>query len=406
MTHHRLLTPSAHVSLFAFAASLALTWGCSGTTTSNDPPNGGNDGNGVIHDQVGKPVDMNGDGIMDTIGDKIAVDTNGDGIPEGAGLDTDCDGIIDAVDTNGDGVADLQLTPGPALRHCGDTGPGTGGTSGGTGGAPATGGAPGTGGDATTGGTGGTTGPSMLGNATYQGAMNNVTDRYGEAGVFRNGVGYMFISNGWGCNWGSQNISWFGTSFTISSLSGSQGGGGCQYGEYSPAAYPSVFCGYYSQKQSPGSCGLPAAISSLTSVKTGWRWQANGNTAEYNAAWDIWLGNGPNDLSAYLMVWLRDPPKQQPAGAAVLTGAAINGLPGNWQIWTGSVNGKPIVNYVKPEGQDLSELEFDVLDVYNDAKSRNYNLPGTHITAVAIGYELWNGTLTNLVTDDFYVDVK
>jgi hypothetical protein len=26
--------------------------------------------------------------------------------------------------------------------------------------------------------------------------------------------------------------------------------------------------------------------------------------------------------------------------------------------------------------------------------------------AVAVGYEVWNGPITNLVTDDFYVDVK
>jgi hypothetical protein len=70
------------------------------------------------------------------------------------------------------------------------------------------------------------------------------------------------------------------------------------------------------------------------------------------------------------------------------------------------VNGKPIVNYVKAEGQDLGELEFDVKAVYQDAINRNYNLPGTHIMAVAIGYEVWNGPVTNLVTEDFYVDVK
>ena len=64
------------------------------------------------------------------------------------------------------------------------------------------------------------------------------------------------------------------------------------------------------------------------------------------------------------------------------------------------------MNYVQSEGSDLSELEFDVLDVYNDAKQRNYNLPGTTILSVAVGFEVWNGPVTNLANEDFYVDVK
>jgi hypothetical protein len=158
-------------------------------------------------------------------------------------------------------------------------------------------------------------------------------------------------------------------------------------------------------KQSAGTCGLPAAISGLKQVKTGWRWEANGNAGQYNAAWDIWLGNG-NSLSAYLMVWLRDPPGQQPAGSAAISGITIDGMPGTWDVWTGNVNGHPIVNYVKHEGSDLGELEYDVLDVYRDAQKRNFNLPGSNIIAVAVGFEVWNGPITNLVTDDFYVDVK
>jgi hypothetical protein len=43
--------------------------------------------------------------------------------------------------------------------------------------------------------------------------------------------------------------------------------------------------------------------------------------------------------------------------------------------------------------------------VYHDAMTRGYALPGTHILAVAVGYEVWNGPVTNLKTDDFYVDV-
>jgi hypothetical protein len=234
----------------------------------------------------------------------------------------------------------------------------------------------------------------------YQGTGSS-TDRYAESDLYRDGVGYKFIANGWGSGWQSHDISWNGTSFTVKSLNGSVGE------NYSPAGYPTVFCGLYSDppKQSIGKCGLPGSVTSLKSVKTGWRWKANGNTSDYNAAWDIWLGNG-GTLSSYLMVWLRDPPGQQPAGAPILAGATVAGLPGTWTIVTGNVNGHPIVNYVREEGKDLGELEFDVMDVYRDAMNRKYNLPGSEILAVAVGFEVWTGPITNLVSEDFYVDVN
>ena len=63
-------------------------------------------------------------------------------------------------------------------------------------------------------------------------------------------------------------------------------------------------------------------------------------------------------------------------------------------------------NYVRAEGADLSELEFDVMTLYQDAIQRSFSLPGTHIMAVAIGFEIWNGPVSNLQTEDFYVDVQ
>ena len=347
-------------------------------------------------DTFADPIDINGDGKADGPG----VDTNKDGKVDALALDTDCDGFYESLDTNGDGKPDLRTSreaAPPVVPSCKYNPFEMGGTGGSTGTAGSTGtsgsGAVGSGGSSGSG-----TVASGLGKGDYQGTGNSL-DQYAEADVMRDGVGYKFIANGWGDKWQSHSLSWNGTSFKIASLNGTQGA------NYSPAGYPSMFCGYYSMKQSAGGCGLPGAVTSLKSVKTGWRWQANGNSGQYNAAWDIWLGDG-SSLSAYLMVWLRDPPGQQPAGAAATAGATVPGLPGNWNIWVGNVNGHPIVNYVKAEGQDLAELEYDVLDVYRDAIKRGYNLPGANLMAVAVGYEVWNGPITNLVTDDFYVDVK
>lgn len=405
MTKRALFTCFAALTPFL----LAFTPACGSSDNGSNGP-GGLDGNeDLLADDLGKWVDADGDNASDTIdinkdgkADGPGVDKDGDGKAEALALDTDCDGVYDSLDVNGDGRADwvTGITP-PKENVPGCKPAGVGGTSS-SGGAPATGGAPPTAGSSAMAGSNAT---GELGKGVYQGT-GSTQDRYAESDVYRNGVGYMFIANGWGENWKSHDITYNGTSFTVKSFQGSQGTS--QSMMYAPAGYPTVFCGLYSldpPKQSSGQCGLPADLASVKTAKTGWRWKANGNNGQYNAAWDIWLGNG-NSLSAYLMVWLRDPPGQQPAGAGVLTGATVDGLPGQWRIIAGTVNGRPIVNYVKEEGQDLSELEFDVMTVYNDAKKRNLNLPGDKLLAVAIGYEIWNGPVTNLVTEDFYVDVN
>jgi hypothetical protein len=226
------------------------------------------------------------------------------------------------------------------------------------------------------------------------------SERYATAQVSRNGVPYIFITNGWGPGFQSHTIAWEGTSFVVQSMSGETGP------MYQPASYPTVFCGRYSVMQVPD-CGLPAPIDSITTLRTGWRWAANGNTGEYNAAYDIWLGNGTS-LQSYLMVWLRDPPMNQPAGTRNMAhqGISVANVPGVWNVWSGTVNARPIVNWVRPQGSDSPEIEFDVMDFVRDAQTRGLTAPGTHINSVAVGFEIWEGPISNLETVDFYVDVN
>jgi hypothetical protein len=242
---------------------------------------------------------------------------------------------------------------------------------------------------------------SALGAATMTGAGNS-TNRYQKADVARDGRNYFFMANGWGPGFESQTISWSGTSFTVQSMQGTQGQ------QYQPASYPTVFCGVYSDSQSRA-CGLPAALASLTTLKTGWRWRPNTNTTQqYNAAYDIWMGNGTarNNHSGFLMVWYREPVGQQPAGSLALRDVTVMNVPGTWDIWTGAVGGRPIINWVRKENQDTLELEFDIMDFVRDAQQRNLTVPGTHVLSVAVGFEIWNGPITNLESVDFYVDPR
>jgi hypothetical protein len=227
------------------------------------------------------------------------------------------------------------------------------------------------------------------------------SDQYGKADVTRDGVNYRFMANGWGPKFESQTVSWNGTSFNVESMLGEMGD------NWEPASYPTMFCGHYSSDQS-GECGLPAAISSISTLKTGWSWQPNGNDTAYNAAYDIWLGTGP-DMSAfsgYLMVWYRQPIGQQPAGQQIASRQTVENVPGAWNVWSGQVNSHPIINWVRARGSDTLEMEFDVMDFIRDAQKRNLEVPGTHILSVAVGFEIWSGPITNLQSVDFFVDVN
>jgi hypothetical protein len=239
-----------------------------------------------------------------------------------------------------------------------------------------------------------------LGTATMGGAGTS-QERYYKTDVTRNGQNYFLMANGWGPGFESQSISYSGTSFTVQQLNGSQGP------NYEPASYPTVFCGVYSDSRSR-ECGLPASLDSITSLRTGWSWKANGNRGQYNAAYDIWLGTGTDrgSFSGYLMVWYREPPGQQPAGRLTDTGVTVQNVPGTWNIWQGEVLGDPIINWVRAETQDTESMEFDILDFVRDARTRGLTVPGTTVLSVAVGFEIWNGPITNLQSLDFYVDVE
>jgi len=244
------------------------------------------------------------------------------------------------------------------------------------------------------------TAASSLG-AAVMGGSGSSSERYHKTDVTRDGQNYFLMANGWGPGFQSQSISWNGTAFTVNQLQGSQGP------NYEPASYPTVFCGVYSDSRSRD-CGLPAPLDSITSLRTGWSWRANGNSGQYNAAYDIWVGTS-NDISShsgFLMVWYREPPGQQPAGRLTTQNVSVQNVEGTWDIWTGQVLGKPIINWVRDEGQDTPSMEFDILDFVRDAQARGLPVPGDHVLSVAVGFEIWNGPITNLESVDFYVDVE
>jgi hypothetical protein len=356
--------------------------------------------------------DYNRDGVLDG----YAVIRNGGTQPDALGFDTTGDGKVDSVDINLDGKIDETTPYGtygkPVVAATGGASSGTGGepataTGGGpataTGGGPATatGGGPATATGGTDLGTGGAVVPTVKtcldSSANHSGGMNT-TDQYGTTDVQRNGQGYRIIYNGWGPNFGSQHLSAVGTRLKVESFSGSRGSNG------EPAGYPSVYMGNYSETGSSPGSPFPISVSQADSVVTGMRWYTPTGNASYNVAWDIWLSNG-GGLSSYFMVWLRDPPGEYPAGKKREEGFTIPGIEGRWNIYVGEVLGHPIINYVRPEGEDSMELSFKLGTFFDDAIAKGYSLGGTQIMSVAVGFEIWDGSVSNLGIEDFCVRI-
>ncbi|HEY7373831.1 MAG TPA: hypothetical protein VIF57_16845 [Polyangia bacterium] len=331
------------------------------------------------------------------------------------------------------GTRILAVAAAFALGACGSSSGAPGGTGGsGSGGSGGSTGAGGTGGTSPAGtggtnpaGTGGTTGaggtnPAGTGGSTATGcevgpttgapgfgapaltAMGTSTAKYFGADVTRDGVNYRFITNWWGSGWTSASVSYSGTSFSVANAAGTSMPDG------TPIGYPATYCGQYSESAAHGNCGLPAAYSTIDKLWTGWKWSSS-DPGQYNAAWDIWLGTA-SAFQSYLMVWLRDPPARQPAGSSTINNVTVAGEPGTWNIRYGTVNGKPIVNYVRTEGQDACAFEFNVMDFINDAQMRSattsgLTLPGDTVRAIAVGFEFWTGPFASVSSDDFYVKV-
>jgi hypothetical protein len=297
----------------------------------------------------------------------------------------------------GSAGADSGGTAGTNASGAAGSAGGTGGTnSAGTGGSTGVG----TGGStASCGAVGPTTGAPGFATSGQDG-MGTSAAKYFGADVTRDGVNYRFITNWWGQGWTASNVSYSGTSFTVASATGTSMPDG------TPIGYPTIYCGQYSESAAHGNCGLPAAYSTIDKLWTGWKW-SSADPGQYNAAWDIWLGTA-SAFQSYLMVWLRDPPGRQPAGSSTVGNVTVAGVPGSWNIRYGSVNNHPIVNYVRVEGQDACEFEFNVMDFVNDAQARSatttgLTLPGDTVRAIAVGFEFWTGPFANVTSEDFYV---
>ena len=220
---------------------------------------------------------------------------------------------------------------------------------------------------------------------------------------------YFIQMNEWGSS-ASQSMTYGGNFFfKMTEQQANQTASGA------PAGYPSIFIGANSNHVTSGS-GLPRQVSSLSSVLTTWNWADNGTALDvssniFNAAYDVWFSTsaaGDPGLASpsggYLMVWFHAQ-GCQPIGSIAEAGHTILGVPGCWDIWTGTNGGKPVITY-KRQGM-LQSFGFDLKLFMLDATRNypNYLSSNWYLTNIFTGFEIWKGGV-NLESTSFCAEIN
>lgn len=222
-------------------------------------------------------------------------------------------------------------------------------------------------------------------------------DNYYTATVGADGQDYVLINNVWNPSGGQQCIEHNGTSFTIVSQTGSSG-------STDPVSFPAVILGRKAEHFAGGG-GLPAQVSTIQSLETGFKFHAAGVDGTFNAAYDVWIdadasysGNAPD---YFLMLWPWTQGNVQPAGS-VTANVTIEGV--KWDVWTGGV-GEGGGRYIAYQAVNTESLHVDLKPFLDDAVA-NRGLPETsYVLNVQAGFEIWSGG-GGLEAEYFYANAR
>jgi hypothetical protein len=251
---------------------------------------------------------------------------------------------------------------------------------------------------------------------------------------------YIVQNNNWGNPTGStQQINYTGSSFTVTSSSGS--------GSSAPASFPSTYVGANGNIANGtyntwSDTGLPKQISKINTAKTSFGWSGGKSGGQFNATYDVWFAKSDptseagmyNDgISGFIMVWLYKPSNFHPIGNSIRTAtiADSSGTNHTFDVWvgprgsgqgsTGGVNdgsGRPVISYVSQS--TLSSLTFDLKLFMNDAVTNGANdmskgasgitqafSASWYLTDVFAGFEIWSGgDATNLKSTGFSIAIQ
>ncbi len=200
---------------------------------------------------------------------------------------------------------------------------------------------------------------------------------------------YRFQSNGWGWTGGGHNISLLPScGFRMDTQS-------CTRTDDSPCSFPSIYIGQSADGQPSAGSGLPVQISAINSIPTCLGWSSGGTPAsdEYNVSFDVWFNtsSGAQEAETFLMLWFRDPPSYQAAGAPAADGVIIGDQ--IWTVWYGpNHQQRNVVSYVAPSARvDGQAYSFNLKDFIDDAVDRQYLRPDQYLISIMAGMEIWGG---------------
>jgi hypothetical protein len=223
------------------------------------------------------------------------------------------------------------------------------------------------------------------------------------------GHDYIIQNNNWGVPENSeQTLQYEGNSFTIISSTGYSTGEGV------PASYPSVYIGANGNVNdgltTSSDDGLPALVSSISSIQTHLSWSGNGG--DYNVSYDVWFANsapqpGSYDdaISGFVMVWLYKPGGRQPVGSDTGEDFSLGGT--TYDIWQGQRSGggnRPVVSFVAQ--QTLHSVDFDLMNFIDAAESHGIS-QSWYLTDIFGGVEIWTGSdAVGVSVDRFTAEVQ
>src|SRR5690606_17932155 len=124
-----------------------------------------------------------------------------------------------------------------------------------------------------------------MGPAVLTGAGSSC-EHFHKFEVGADGQSYWLINNVWNPSGGQQCIEYNGTSFTIVSQTGNSQ-------STDPVSFPAVILGRKADLLADGG-GLPAQVSSIQSLQTGFKFQAATVSGKFNAAYDVWIDADAN----------------------------------------------------------------------------------------------------------------
>jgi hypothetical protein len=240
--------------------------------------------------------------------------------------------------------------------------------------------------------------------------------------VKADGKEYIIQNNNWGNPDGSnQTLSYKNNSFKITATTGS--------GQSAPASFPSIYIGnngntangVFSTKgdaTKPGD-GLPALISTITSIPSTFRYSPAITSEAINAAYDIWFAKNiptaeyQDGIDGFVMIWLRNPKDKHPigfengkAGTETIAGQAWDVYKGPRGAGPAGNNSAPVISFVNPANDDSRAQTFvnvDIKKFIDIATMSKYGLPANvYLTDVFAGFEIWDGGASkNLSVDEF-----